>query len=126
MSNTPEENKALVREVFEKVINGGDADLAAKYYTVDYVQHNPNVAQGLEGLQALLRAMHSSPSPMQAEIVLMNAEDDMVWLLVNWTGGEQRDDRPRLGASAEVFRVEDGMLAEHWDVVQMEPPRKRS
>jgi len=121
MSETAERNKAIVREIFEKVVNGGDADLAAKYYKDDYIQHNPNVAPGLAGLQTLIRAMHASGNAMRAEIKLMNAEDDMVWLLVEWSGGEVPKGSPRLTATAEVFRVEDGMMAEHWDVLQFAP-----
>jgi len=78
MSDTPEKNKQLVREIFDKVVNGGDVELAAKYYREDYIQHNPHVAQGLAGLQTLLRAMHASGDPAHATIKLMNAEDDMV------------------------------------------------
>ena len=107
MSET-EKNKAIVREIFEKIVNGGDADLAASYYTEGYIQHNPNVEQGLAGLQKLIRQMHGSGNPMHAEIVLMNAEDDRVWLLIEWSGGELAEGVPRLARTAEIFRVEDG------------------
>ena len=110
-------NKQIVREIFEKIVNGGDADLAKDYYKDDYIQHNPNVAQGLEGLQQLIRQMHAGGKPMRAEIKLINAEDDMVWLLVEWSGGDIPEGAPRLAQTAEVFRVEDGKMAEHWDVL---------
>ena len=123
MSNLATRNKEIVRTIFEKIVNGGDADLAAEYYKDDYLQHNPNVAQGLAGLQTLIRQMHASGNPMRAEIVLMNAEDDRVWLLVDWSGGSLPKGVPRLVRTAEVFRVEDGKMAEHWDVLQFESPR---
>jgi predicted SnoaL-like aldol condensation-catalyzing enzyme len=116
-----EKNKAIVREIFEKIVNGGDADLAAQFYKDDYIQHNPNVEQGLAGLQKLIRQMHAAEQPMHAEIVLMNAEDDMVWLLIEWSGGVRKDGTPRVMQSAEIFRVEDGLMAEHWDVVPFAP-----
>ena len=122
MSTTPEQNKAIVREIFDKVINAGDWELAAKYYKEDYIQHNPLVPQGLAGLQGVIRALHSSGNPMHAEIKLMNAEDDRVWLLLEWSGGNIPEGAPRMTSSAEVFRVEDGMMAEHWDVIQIEQP----
>ena len=100
------------------------SDLAEKFYKKDYIQHNPNVAPGLDGLQTLIRQMHSSGDPMRAEIKLMNAEDDMGWLLIDWTGGTLPEGTPRLGLSAEVFRVEDGMMAEHWDVLQYERKKR--
>lgn len=117
-------NKEIVREIFEKVVNGGDVELAAEYYKEDYIQHNPAVEQGLAGLQKLLRGMHASGDPMHAEIVLMNAEDDMVWLLVEWSGGSLPPGVPRLSHTAEIFRVQDGKMAEHWDVLQFAPPEK--
>jgi predicted SnoaL-like aldol condensation-catalyzing enzyme len=118
MSETSKRNKGIVREIFEKIVNGGDAELAARYYKDDYIQHNANVAQGLAGLQTLIRQMHASESRMQAEIELINAEDDMVWVLAKWSGGSLPDGQPRIAKTAEVFRVEDGKMAEHWDVVQ--------
>ena len=117
-------NKQIVREIFEKIVNGGDADLAAKYYREDYIQHNPKVEQGLAGLQALIRQMHATGNPMRAEIKLMNAEDDMVWLLIAWSGGEIPPGAPRLAQTAEIFRVEDGKMAEHWDVLQFASRRR--
>jgi predicted SnoaL-like aldol condensation-catalyzing enzyme len=122
MSDVVKTNKEIVREIFEKIVNGGDAELAAKYYREDYIQHNPMVPQGLAGLQGLIRGMHASGDPMHAEIVLMNAEDDMVWLLVEWSGGTPPAGMPRLVSTAEVFRVQDGMMAEHWDVLQFAAP----
>lgn len=119
MSDTTERNKQRVREVIDKVVNGGDADLADSYYREDYIQHNPHVPQGRDALKNLIRAMHSSGDPMHAEITLMNAEDDMVWLLLEWSGGTLPAGMPRIEQTAEVFRIEDGMMAEHWDVVQL-------
>jgi predicted SnoaL-like aldol condensation-catalyzing enzyme len=118
MSEVSDRNKAIVREIFEKIVNGGDAEIAAKYYKADYIQHNPNVAPGLDGLQELIRAMHATDNPMRAGIKLINAEDDMVWLLIEWTGGPLPGGGPRISQTAEIFRVEDGMMAEHWDVLQ--------
>ena len=121
MSETTENNKRIVREIFDKIVNGGDAELAAKYYREDYIQHNPMVPQGLAGLQGLIRGMHASRDPMHAEIVMMNAEDDRVWLLIEWSDGTLPPGMPRLVSTAEIFRVEDGMMAEHWDVLQFAP-----
>ncbi len=121
MSETSEYNKQRVREIFDRVVNGGDVEAAAEYYKADYIQHNPMVAQGLAGLQSVVRALHASGNPMHAEIKLMNAEDDMVWILIEWSGGDAAPGAMRLTHSAEVFRVEDGMMAEHWDVLQIGP-----
>ena len=121
MSDTTALNKQRVREVIDKIVNGGDAELADAYYREDYIQHNPSVPQGRAGLKKLIRAMHASGDPMRAEIKLISAEDDLVWLLLEWSGGTLPAGVPRIEQTAEVFRVQDGMLAEHWDVVQTAP-----
>jgi predicted SnoaL-like aldol condensation-catalyzing enzyme len=119
MSETTEYNKQRAREVIEKIVNGGDVDLADAYYREDYIQHNPHVPQGREALKNVIRALHASGDPMHVEIKLINAEDDMVWLLLEWSGGTLPSGMPRIETTAEIFRVEDGMMAEHWDVVQI-------
>ena len=121
MSNTPERNKQRVREIIDRIVNGGDVALADAYYREDYIQHNPLVAQGRAGLKTVLRQMHASGNPRQAEILLINAEDDMVWALLRWSGGDVAPGTPALQVSTEVFRVEDGMMAEHWDCIQVGP-----
>ncbi len=120
MSDIAQKNKAIVEEIFEKIVNGGDADLAAKFYKEDYIQHNPNVPQGLAGLQGLIRGMHAMWPNVKCDVKLINAEGDMVWLLCQWSGNEPSDGSPRLSHTAEIFRVENGMMAEHWDVLQYE------
>ena len=120
MSDTAQKNKAIVEEIFEKIVNGGDADLAAKFYKEDYIQHNPNVPQGLAGLQGLIRGMHTMWPNVKCDVKLINAEDDRVWLMCEWSGNEPSDGSPRLTHTAEIFRVENGMMAEHWDVLQYE------
>jgi predicted SnoaL-like aldol condensation-catalyzing enzyme len=121
MSQTTEANKQRVREIIERVVNGGEIELADAYYREDYIQHNPHVAQGRAGLKKLLSQMHASGNPRRAEIVLINAEDDMVWALLRWSGGDVPAGTPTLQVSTEIFRVEDGMMAEHWDCVQIGP-----
>ncbi len=121
MSDVAEQNKQRVREIIDRIVNQGDVDLADAYYREDYIQHNPLVAQGRAGLKTLLRQMHASGKPRQAEIVLINAEDDMVWALLRWSGGDVAPGTPALQVSTEVFRVEDGMMAEHWDCIQVGP-----
>ncbi len=122
MTDTTVRNKQRAREVIERIVNGGDVDLADEYYREDYIQHNPAVGQGREALKKLIRAMHSMAEPMHVEIKLINAEDDMVWLLLEWSGGSLPEGMPRMQQTAEIFRMQDGMMAEHWDVLQMTQP----
>lgn len=124
MTDTVAYNKQRAREVIEKIVDGGDVDLADEYYREDYIQHNPAVGQGREALKNVIRAMHASGEPMHVEIKLINAEDDMVWLLLEWSGGQLPEGMPRIEQTAEIFRMEDGMMAEHWDVLQIARPRR--
>lgn len=119
MSKQTETNARRVREIVDKIINGGDIELADEYYREDYIQHNPHVAQGRAGLKAVLKHMHGSGKPMHAEIMLIDAVEDRVWVLLAWSGGDRSPGAPALQSSVEVFRVEDGMMAEHWDCVQI-------
>jgi steroid delta-isomerase-like uncharacterized protein len=118
-------NKDLIREVFSRVINGRNAALAANYYAPDYLQHNPRVPQGLAGLQSLLEYLFAAFADLHGELVLMVAEDDVVMTLVDWTGTHTGDfaGAPATGKtftfrSAEIFRIKDGLLVEHWDAVE--------
>jgi predicted SnoaL-like aldol condensation-catalyzing enzyme len=118
-------NKALVRDVFSTVINGRNAALAAKYYAPDYIQHNPRVAPGLPGLQDLLSDLFTAFADLRGEITLMLAEADLVMALVDWRGtqtgpfaGIPATGKPITFRSAEIFRIQNNLLAEHWDAVE--------
>jgi predicted SnoaL-like aldol condensation-catalyzing enzyme len=118
-------NKALVQAVFSTVINGRDAALAAKYYAPDYIQHNPRVAPGLAGLQDLLNHLFGAFADLRGEINLMLAEADLVMALVDWRGtqtgpfaGIPATNKPITFRSAEIFRIRDNLLVEHWDAVE--------
>ena len=85
-SATPERNKALVRDLFARVINGHDPALAADFYAEDYIQHNPHVPPGRAGLEQLLRMMFAGIPDLEGGITLMLAEGDLVMALVEWRG----------------------------------------
>jgi predicted SnoaL-like aldol condensation-catalyzing enzyme len=119
------DNKQLIRDVFACVINGRNSALAANYYAPDYLQHNPRVPQGLAGLQSLLDYLFAAFADLHGELVLMVAEDDVVMTLVDWTGTHTGDfaGKPATGKkftfrSAEIFRIKNNFLVEHWDAVE--------
>lgn len=107
-------NKALVAELYEKVIGGGDLDRADRLLAPDYIQHNPNVPTGREGFKRYFAGIHAR-FRIDVEILSVIAEDDMVVVHV-----EQRV-RSRLFALTIVamdrFRIDNGRIAEHWDVM---------
>lgn len=116
--------RELIDLLFAQVINAHCPERAQAFYRDDYVQHNPHVGQGLAGVQQLLTALNQAFPDLRGEIVFGIAQDDRVMVQVEWTGTHLGDffglpptSRAIGFCSAETFRIEDGLIAEHWDVV---------
>jgi predicted ester cyclase len=114
----------LIADVFAQVINAHRPDRADSFYRQDYLQHNPDVGQGLVGLKDFLVALNQAFPDLHGEIRFALAEGDRVMAQVDWTGthrgslfGLHATGKPVRFRSAETFRVQDGLVAEHWDVV---------
>ncbi|MHB2264016.1 nuclear transport factor 2 family protein [Aliihoeflea sp. PC F10.4] len=110
----PQRNKALVLEAMTSLFQRHDASAVERLYVPDYVQHNPNIPQGRDALQAIVADL--SPD-VYYEPGLMIAEDDLVAIhgrIRGWSEAPQ--------VVVDIFRVENGRLAEHWDVLQDEVP----
>ena len=111
--NSIEDNKKLVVDFYKDVIFHGKSETLDKYIGDKYIQHNPTVADGKEGLRNLLKHIPRSDEP-SGEIVRVIAEGDLVVLHVksyHWPA-------PNGGAIMDIFRVEKGKIVEHWDVIQ--------
>lgn len=110
----PQRNKALVLEAMTSLFQRRDASAVERLYAPDYIQHNPNIPQGRDVLKALVARL--SPA-VYYEPGLMVAEGDRVAIhgrIRGWADAPQ--------VVVDIFRVEDGKLAEHWDVLQNEAP----
>ena len=114
-----EANKKLVIEFYEKAINQKDFEAASKYFGSRYVQHNPNAPDGIEGFKAFLGFLREKFPQSKSEIKRAFAEGDYVIIHVHAvrTPGE------RGSAIVDIFRLEDGKIVEHWDVVQPIPEK---
>ena len=120
MANTiPEQNKALVLQAFDTLFNKRDYEAAARFWSDTYIQHSAHIEPGREGLFDLIR---SAPVTLRYEHQLIVAEGDYVIVYGRFTG----DGRPVASIAADVVRVEDGRLAEHWDVLQDEATEAES
>jgi predicted SnoaL-like aldol condensation-catalyzing enzyme len=114
MAKTTEQaNKALVLEAFDTLFNKRDYRAAERYWSSDYIQHSAHIPPGRDGLFNLIR---SAPATLKYEPGVIVAEDDYV--IVH--GRFSNTGRPRNWIAADVVRVADGLLAEHWDVLQDE------
>jgi len=110
---TPEQNKALILEAFDILFNKRDYDAASRFWSEDYIQHSAHIAPGRDGLFNLIR---SAPDTLRYEHQLILAEGDYVIIHGRFSG----NGRPAAWVAADVLRIEDGRLAEHWDVLQDE------
>src|SRR5882672_11066968 len=118
-NSSPERNKAIVLEAFEALFNKRDYAAAERFWSPDYIQHSAHIAPGREGLFNLVR---SAPETMHYENQLIVAEGDYVIAHGRFTGMG----RPAAWIAADVVRFEDGLLAEHWDVLQDEATQAES
>ena len=120
MSQTiQEKNKALVLEAFDTLFNKRDYAAAEKYWSPNYIQHSAHIEPGRDGLFNLIR---SAPPTLRYEHQLIVAEDDYVIIHGRFSGRGQ----PVAWIAADIVRIENGRLAEHWDVLQDEATKAES
>ena len=116
---TSEQNKALVLKAFDTLFNKRDYELAATFWSDTYIQHSAHIGPGRDGLFALIR---SAPSTLRYEHQLIIAEGDFVIAHGRFSG----HGRSAAWVAADIVRFEDGLLKEHWDVLQDEAKRDES
>ena len=116
---TPEQNKAIVLKAFDTLFNKRDYEEAERFWSPKYIQQSAHIAPGREGLFALVR---SSPDTLRYENHVIVAEGDYVIAHGRFSG----TGRPAAWIAADIVRLEDGHLAEHWDVLQDEATQAES
>jgi len=110
----PRRNRALVLEAMTSLFQRHDASAVERLYARDYIQHNPTIPQGRNALQAIVADLRQH---VFYEPGLIVAEGDLVAIHGRIRGWA---DEPQV--VVDIFRIEDGRLAEHWDVLQNEVP----
>jgi predicted SnoaL-like aldol condensation-catalyzing enzyme len=114
MSKTIEEtNKALVLDAFDALFNRRDYKAAERFWSPEYIQHSAHIGPGRDGLFNLIK---NAPATLRYEHGAIAAEKDIVIVHGRFSG----HGRPRSWIAADVVRIADGMLVEHWDVLQDE------
>jgi len=120
MTQTIEEtNKRLVLEAFDTLFNKRDYQEAERFWSPNYIQHSAHIKPGRDGLFELIR---SSPATLRYEPGTIVADGDYVIVHGRFTN----TGKPRNWIAADVVRVADGLLAEHWDVLQDEATEAES
>jgi predicted SnoaL-like aldol condensation-catalyzing enzyme len=114
-----EKNKAIVREAFDTLFNKRDYAAAERYWSPNYIQHSAHIPPGRDGLFNLIR---SAPPEEHYEPGVMLAGGDFVMVHGRYSGIGQ----PANWIVVDIVRLENGLLAEHWDVIQDEATRESS
>jgi predicted SnoaL-like aldol condensation-catalyzing enzyme len=112
-------NKALVLEAFDTLFNKRDYVAAEHYWSPNYIQHSAHIAPGREGLFNLIKSI---PPTLKYEPGVIVANEDFVIVHGRFSGFGQ----PVNWIAADIVRIKDGILAEHWDVIQDEATEEQS
>jgi predicted SnoaL-like aldol condensation-catalyzing enzyme len=116
---TQEKNKALVLEAFDALFNRRDYAAAERYWSPSYIQHSAHIAPGRDGLFNLVRSL---PPTLKYEHGLIVADGDFVIVHGRFSGFGA----PANWIAADILRIENGILIEHWDVIQDEATEEQS
>lgn len=108
------ESKEIIRRFYQEFFNDHDVDAALKYVREDYIQHNPGVAQGRAGLMEGFREKFKTEPTFHLEIKLLISDGDMIAVYLK-NVDPAGNTKCRV---VDIYRVQDGKLAEHWDVLQ--------
>ena len=114
-----ERNKQLVLQAFDTLFNKRDYAAAEKFWSPQYIQHSAHIAPGREGLFDLIK---STPPTLRYEHGLILAEGE--WVMVH--GRFSAFGHNANWIAVDILRVQDGVLAEHWDVLQDEATEEQS
>jgi predicted SnoaL-like aldol condensation-catalyzing enzyme len=118
-NGTPERNKATVLEAFDTLFNKRDYATAERYWSPDYIQHSAHIEPGREGLFNLIKGIpptlryEAGPIVADGEFVIVHGRFSGFGAPVNWI-------------AADILRVQNGILVEHWDVIQDEASEAQS
>ena len=112
-----EQKKATVLAFYETALNQRDADAAIQYVGSQYRQHNPLVADEYAGQREYLAWIQENFPESHSKILRVIADGDYVLLHVH----RMRTPGTRGDAIVDIFRLQDGKIAEHWDAIQPIP-----
>ena len=114
-----EDNKKTIAAFYDAVLNQKDFDKASQYLGPRYTQHNPGAADGPEGLKGFIAFLKDKFPGNHSEIKRIFADGDYVIVHVHAV----REPGTRGNAIVDIFKLENGKIVEHWDVVQPIPEK---
>ncbi len=114
-------NKKLVFDMWRAVIQAGHTEMAEQYFTRDYIQHNPNVETGRDAMVAYMkstRPVRPIADKITFPVISIMAEGDLVMIAtVSYADDPDNPGKRYAGTHFDMFRIENGKIAEHWDSV---------
>ena len=117
--STAAKNKAIVLKAFDTLFNKRDYAAAESLWSPNYIQHSAHIPPGREGLFGLIKSL---PATLRYEHDIIVAEGDVVIVHGRFSGFGA----PASWIAADIVVVKDGVLAEHWDVIEDEATRAQS
>jgi len=116
---TPAKNKQIVLEAFDTLFNRREYAAAAQFWSPHYIQHSAHIEPGRDGLFNLVKSL---PDTLRYENALVIPDGDFVFLHGRFSG----HGLPRAWIAADIVKMQDGILEEHWDVIQDEATQTES
>jgi predicted SnoaL-like aldol condensation-catalyzing enzyme len=113
-----EGSKAIALKAIRGVFIERDARVVQELFAPDYIQHNPTIPSGRDAIGALVGSL---PEGFRYELGMVVAEGSIVMIHGRYVGWA-----PEPMVAVDIFRVENGRLVEHWDVMQAEVPARET
>ena len=104
-------NKEIVLNFYRDVWNAHDDSKVSQYVCEDYVQHNPTVEQGRQGLLNFLKFFFTKEAKHDIQLALEDGDLVAVHVYVTFNDGSK-------AVVTDIYRLENGIIMEHWDSVQ--------
>lgn len=112
-----EANKKLVADMYQELFGDKNIESISKYIAEDYIQHNPSAADGRQALINAVSIWFKGASKEKIDIQHIAADKDLVFIHLKSHMG------PKTVSVIDIFRIKDGKIVEHWDVMQEVPEK---
>jgi predicted SnoaL-like aldol condensation-catalyzing enzyme len=112
-----ESNKKMVVEFYQNLFGDKNPDAINKYIGDKYIQHNPSLPDGKEALLQAVKVWFKDAPKEKVDFQRVAADGDLVFLHIRSKSGQKER------AIVDIFRIENGKIVEHWDVIQEIPEK---
>ena len=113
-----ENNKKIVVQFYQKLFGDKDISVIDQYIVDDYIQHNPGVADGRQAIKDIATKWLANQPKIKVDFQQVAADNDLVFLHIKTKNFSGKD-----ASLVDIFRLKDGKIVEHWDIVQEVPEK---